>query len=376
MDIGQNTVEASDAGEVNQDNQNVRDVSEYKETLQQFRLQLSKDPRNVKLLNQVGQAAERVGDIDRALWAYKRAIRLDPGHAESFRNLGLLYRQEGREGPAAAALQQYIQQAGDDVELPAMPKTPSEVDGDGLEAKADPVESPILTRLATVWDEMDLTPAEAMFLLDPQNSDGLKMMQYTLLDLVARNIFRTDERLRVGRGAAYGESDLTPHEALFAKYFAHINDYIDVDKLARAALAELDDDGTVFKSLFVRRSLLRKGYLVMETKRIAGLLPIQQAVPSKRAALTRNRLQRLLKEANRHLARSLANNPQQVNAYFDQGGPAFLLMDAYPSRHFEQWHAILSRIGFGPTIDRLSKKTRQSSLGAYVEDILKLLLGS
>jgi hypothetical protein len=92
--------------------------------------------------------------------------------------------------------------------------------------------------------------------------------------------------------------------------------------------------------------------------------------------MARNRLQRLLKEADRQLARSLANNPGQADAYVEQGGPALLLMDNYPSHHFKRWHEMLTRMGLGPTIERLRSKARRSELGTFFDDILQSILGS
>ncbi|MGD8584509.1 MAG: tetratricopeptide repeat protein [Chloroflexota bacterium] len=376
MDTVEEANNEADAREARLDSQTSLNDPQYKEILHQYRQRLVKDPRNVSLLNEVGLAAEMVGDIDRALWAYKRAIRLEPDYAESYRNLGLLYRREGREEQAAHALQQYVRWAGDEADLSlAQQKTGQVEDKRGIETVRSVDESPVYARLSQVWDEMGLTPAEAMLLLDPENSSGLKMMQYTLLDLIAKGVLEADSRQKIGRGEGYGKSDLAPHEALLAKYFSRISDYVDVDKLARAALAELDDDGDAYKAAYVRAALLRKGFVELETKRIAGFLPVQVAVPSKKGALARNRLQRLLSEADRQLARSLADDPQQANAYVEKGGPALLLMDGYPSRHFKRWHEILTRIGFGPTITKLRGKARQSTLGAYAEDILKTLLG-
>jgi hypothetical protein len=278
---------------------------------------------------------------------------------------------------AQEALQKYVQWGGDDADLPAgkQPTAPASETEDG-EPSGTIKEPSIYVRLSQVWDEMGLTPAEAMLLLDPENSDGLTMMQYTLIDLLARDILASDGGLRVGRGEQYGRINLAAHEALFAKYFSRISDYVDIDKLARAALAELDDDGEAFKAAYVRASLLRKGYMEVETRRIAGLLPIQHAVTSTKGAMARNRLQRLLGEADRQLARSLANDPDQANAYVDKGGPALVLMDTYPSHHFKRWHDLLLRIGFGPAIKRVRTRASRTTFGGYVEEFLKELLGS
>jgi tetratricopeptide (TPR) repeat protein len=376
MDIIDESTKQTEATETRQISPQSQASNANSEILRRYRQQLAKDPRNVSLLNEVGLAAEEVGDNDRARWAYKRAIRLDPGYEQSYRNLGLLYRKEGREGPAVEALRKYMQWTGEEVALLVTPAEAGEAaEAEAIEPQIGLEELPIYARLDQVWTEMGLTPAEAMMLLDPENSDGLQMMQNTLIDLVARGVLEADPRQRIGRGEAYGQTNLTPHEALFAKYFSRISDYVDVDKLVRAALAELDDDGDAYKAAYVRRSLLQKGYMQSETKRVAGVVPVQQVAPSKKGAQARNRLQRLLKEADRQLARSLANNPDQANAYVEQGGPALLLMDAYPSHHFKRWHQMLTRMGLGPAMRQLRSEARKSNLGAYVDDILSLLLG-
>jgi tetratricopeptide (TPR) repeat protein len=365
------------------------------EILQQRRKQLAKDPRNVALLNELGQAAENAGDADRAVWAFKRAIRLDPDYAPSYRNLGLLYRGQGREEQAVETLQQYARRAGPGAQLPVemagvVERKPAGTTGAKAPAQQATVrqgretapkiarqvdETPIYNQLDKVWNELGLTPAEAMMLLDPENSNGISMMQTTLFDLVARGVLEADERLRIGRGEQYGKTALAPHEALFAKYFSRISDYVDVDKLARAALVELNNNSEVFKTAYVRGSLVKKGYLVPATRRIAGILPVPYAALSKKGAMARNRLQHLLVEADRHLARTLATDPQQASAYVDRGGPALLLVDGYPSQKFKQWHEMLTRMGFGPAMTKLKGKAQKSSLVAYIDDMLKALLG-
>lgn len=347
------------------------------ETLTRYRQLLTKDPRNVILLNEVGLVAEAVEDNDRARWAYKRAIRIDPGYAQSYLNLGLLYRKEGREGPAAEMLQNYLRWAGDEADLSAALEALEDIiDQEQGDAPQNLGDVPIYAKLNQVWEELELTPAEALMLLDPDNSTGQRMMQHTLLDLVARGVLEADERYRVGRGAAFDQATLAPHEALFAKYFSRISDYVDIDRLTRAALAELSDDDGAYKAYYVQSSLLQKGYLEYQTKRILGLLPVQEVVPSSKGIRARNRLNRLLKEADGQMSRSLASNPAQATAYVEQGGPALLLMDRYPTSYFKKWHAMLIRMGFGPTIHRISTRVRRSELGTYLEDILKVLLGS
>jgi hypothetical protein len=386
MDIIEDTETRDAVTESHQAYQSTQDSAKKKEILDEYRHQLAKDPRNVTLLNKVGLASEAAGDNDRARWAYKRAIRLDPGYEESYRNLGLLYRHEGREGQAIDALRQYSRWAGievEEIQVDELMKATVEDANSEASVETDarspamptPGQAAIYTRLDQVWAELELTPAEAMMLLDPDNSSGLQMLQYTLLDLVAKRVLKEDGGYRIGRGDMYDQSTLAPHEVLFAKYFSRISDYVDIDKLSRAVLAELDDDDSAFKAAYVRESLLSKGYLQLETRRIAGLLPVQQVVLSKKGENVRSRLQRLLKEADRQMSRSLSNNPEQASAYVEQGGPALLLMDGQSTNQFRRWHDMLARMGLGPAIEQLRSKARKSDLGTYVDEILKVLLG-
>jgi predicted Zn-dependent protease len=56
--------------------------------------------------------------LGRAITAYKRAARLDPTYAEPRRELGLLYRAEGRSAQARAELQRYLELSPDAVDAP------------------------------------------------------------------------------------------------------------------------------------------------------------------------------------------------------------------------------------------------------------------
>ncbi|HSG15171.1 MAG TPA: hypothetical protein VLE70_02465 [Anaerolineae bacterium] len=346
------------------------------ELVKKYRQLLVKDPRNVTLLNDLATAAEEAGEIDRARWAYKRAIRLEPDYAPSYLGLGLLYRREGREGPASDALQKYIQWADDVDELPAALDALENMAGTDQVERSEMLEAaPGRSKLSRAWEELGLTPAEALMLLKPDDVNGGQMMQYTLLDLIARGVLEVDERLRVGRGEHFKGAELSPHEALFAKYFSQISDYVDVDKLAQAALAELGDRSDVFKGAYVRQSLLQKGYLQLQSRRAMGLLPVEEAVPSSKGIRARNRLKRLLKETDNQMTRALVGDPASASAYLEEGGPALLLLDQYDISSFQKWHETLARMGLGPTVDRLGARARRSELGPYIEEALKLLLG-
>lgn len=352
------------------------DRARQKELLQEIRKAVSADPRNVELLNQLGTVAEAAGDRDRAMWAYKRAIRLEPESAASYLHLGHLYRREGRIKLAIQAMQNVMKYSADPGQRQeAMEILTGLLDRDGPSADETHGEAPGSQALAQAWEELGLTPAEALFLIDPDNSSGRQMMRYTLLDLAIRGVLDMTASYEVGRGENFAQAELRPHERLFAKYFSRFDDYVDIDRLTRAALSELNSRYDTFKGNYVLQSLIEKGYMEKESHRVMGLIPVTRYVPTDKGIRARNQVKRLLKQADSQIDRSLKIDPEQAKEYLTEGGPALLLLDEFPADYFQEWQATLQQMGFGPTIDRLRDRARKSGQSGLVDDILKSLLG-
>lgn len=343
-----------------------------KEKLQEIRKLVNADPRNVELLNQLGLAAEAAGDRDRALWAYKRAIRLEHESATSYLNLGRLYQREGRIKPAIQAMQNVMKYSAE----PGQRQEAMEImaglqDRDSSPAEVSHREPPGRQALSHEWEELGLTPAEALFLIDPDNSSGWQMMRYTLLDLAIRHVLDMTSNYEVGKGENFDQTELRSHERLFAKYFSRFDDYVDVDRLTRAALSELNNRYDTFKGNYVLQSLIEKGYMEKETQRVWGLIPVTRYVPSDKGIRTSNKVKRLLKQADSQIDRSLKADPEQAKEYLTEGGPAILLLEEFPADYFQEWQAILEQMGFGPTVERLQDRARQSSWSDLIRDLLE-----
>jgi tetratricopeptide (TPR) repeat protein len=353
------------------------DIEQRKALLQERRLALAKDPRNVHMLNEVGELAEAAGDLERAHWAYKRAIRLDPSYADPYRNLGQLYEKEGRNKQAVLVLQNYLRYAGDEADIePAMQSLKSLLGDDDKDTSELCADSPACKQLTRKWDELGLTPGEALYLLDPENSDGQEMMRYTLLDMIMKGVLEVDERYGVGRGEKFGASELKPHEVVFAKYFARYRDMIDLDRLAQTVALELDSRFDLYKNNYVRRVLVEKGYIQKETQRVGGVFPVQRYVLSDKGIRASNQLRRLLKEVGVQMDGAAKTNPQQANAYVAEGGPAILLMESYPAGYFQEWLKTLDRIGLGPAIQKTKSRLLNASTSELVDEIVKSILGN
>lgn len=347
-----------------------------KKLLQEIRKAVSAEPRNVELLNQLGTVAEATGDRDRALWAYKRAIRLEPESAAAYLHLGHLYQREGRIKPAIQAMQNVMKYSADPGQRQeAMEVLAVLLERDGPSGNETHKEAPGSQALAKAWKELGLTPAEALFLIDPDNSSGRQMMRYTLLDLAIRGVLDMTTTYKVGRGEKFTQTELRPHERLFAKYFSRLDDYVDIDRLTRAALSELNSRYDTFKGNYVLQSLIEKGYMKKESQRVMGLIPVTQYVPTDKGIWARNQVKRLLKQADSQINRSLKADPDQAKDYLTEGGPAILLLDEFPADYFQEWQSTLEQMGFGPTVDRIRDRARRSGQSGSVEDILKSLLG-
>jgi len=348
----------------------------YQDQLDEKRRAVTEDPRNVGLLNELGLVAEKAGDLDRAKWAYKRAIRLEPKNAAAYLNLGRLYHLEDRTKPAIQALQKtidYSEQAGERDE--AMILLQSLFDEEDDQPGELPGEAPGQGVLAEAWQELGLTPAEALMLMDPENSSGRQMMRYTMLDLAIRGVLDVTDRHQVGRGEHFDESKLQPHEEVFAKYFSRFNDYIEVDRLSTAVLSELNSRSDTFKSAYVFQSLVEKGFFEKETQRVWGVVPVSRYVLSAKGLKARKQLKRLLKRTDNQIVGTLKRNPEQAKAYLSEGGPSILLLEEFPASYFQDWQQTLERMGLGPSVERLRDRARQSGQDDTVGTLLKMLLG-
>jgi hypothetical protein len=353
------------------------DHEDYEALLQERRAALAKDPRNVQLLNEVGKLSEASGDLERAHWAYKRAIRLDETYADSYRNLGSLYEREGRKKQAVIVLQSHLRYAGEGADIePTMEILRTllgEDEGDSAELC---VESPACKQLNKKWADLGLTPGEAIYLLDPENSDGQEMMRYTLLDMIMKGILKLDERYGVGRGDNFSTVELEPHEVVFAKYFSRYRDTIDLDRLAQTVVLELNGRFDLYKNDYVRFVLEDKGFIQEETQRVGGVLPVKRYVLSDKGKRASNQLKRLLKEVGVHMDGAVKTNPQQANAFVAEGGPAILLMESYPPGYFQDWLNALDKIGLGPTIQKTKSRLLNASSSELIDELVKSIFGS
>ena len=345
------------------------------EALLQSRQAVYEDPRNIDLLNQLGFTAESAGDLERALWAYRRAIRLQPHTAEAYINLGRLYGREGRKKTAVTTLQTGLKNSTDESEQARFYELLQDIqDDEAIEETTERVLKPGGSTLNRAWQELGLTPAEALYLTDPENSSGQQMLRYTLLDLAVRGVLDVTDNYGVGRGEQYLDSQIRPHEAVFAKYFTHFDDYVDMQRLSRTVSAELKNRYDLFKNEYVRESLLEKGLLKIETRKILGLVPVKEYQLTSKGIRTRNKANQLLKRADSQFSSTIKSNPGQADAYISEGGPSLLLLEDYPPGLFQEWQEKLVYMGFGPTIDRVRAKAPSSTGIDWLDDIVRTIL--
>lgn len=353
------------------DNKQIR----LQEELLRLRKAVNQNPRNIALLNQLGLTAEAAGDPDRAKWAYRRAIRLQPQTSDAYINLGRFYSRVGRQKIALATFQSGLKNAATESEQVRIYELLQELENEGeLAELAEITPVPRRETLDKAFQELGLTPAEAMYLMDPVNSSGQRMLRYTLLDLAARGVLEVTDNYQVGRGEKFLDKKPEPHEQVLAKYFARFEDYIDLQRLSRTVSAELNNRYDLFKTEYVRQSLVNKDLLTVKKKRFLGLIPIREYELTSQGIRARNKAKRLLKLADSQLSSTIRSHPEQADVYISEGGPSLLLLEDYSPSNFKEWQNKLVYMGFGPTIDRIRARAPSSTGLDWLDDLLKTIL--
>ena len=162
--------------------------------LEFYQLALEHDPRSAQIHNLIGGALANLGQLDRALDAFDRAIQLRPDYAAAHTNRGLVLKQQMRWKEADAAFHKALT-------FGAKSATPyvglarlSERIGGVVEAvewlekslEIDPSNTDVLLTLADVFhDEPNLAEARRMvdriLEVDPENTKGLNDRALLLL---------------------------------------------------------------------------------------------------------------------------------------------------------------------------------------------------
>lgn len=86
----------------------VRRNRDWRDGVTLYEATLSLAPTSVRALTNLGEAYQRLGQLDRAEEAYRRALALDPGAGTPHNNLGNLYRGQHRPQEAVAELRQAL----------------------------------------------------------------------------------------------------------------------------------------------------------------------------------------------------------------------------------------------------------------------------
>jgi len=81
--------------------------SNYKRAIEPLEFLVANSPDVINYWNQLATAYQKVGEIDKAVGAYKKLIDLQPDNAEHYVNLALMYKNQGQ----LAASRSYLQKA-------------------------------------------------------------------------------------------------------------------------------------------------------------------------------------------------------------------------------------------------------------------------
>ena len=93
-----------------------KDAGSYEKAIQAFREALRIKLDDVDMLHHLGQTYKAAGAYPEAIQAYREALRIKPGLAMTLNNLGLSYTETGQYGEAVETLKKAVEAKPDDAE--------------------------------------------------------------------------------------------------------------------------------------------------------------------------------------------------------------------------------------------------------------------
>jgi len=77
------------------------DVGNYEKALEAYKNALKIDPQNADVMTDMGIAYRRVGKAQEAVTSFRNALKADPNHATALFNLGIVLRDDLKDYPGA-----------------------------------------------------------------------------------------------------------------------------------------------------------------------------------------------------------------------------------------------------------------------------------
>lgn len=213
-------------------------------------------------------------------------------------------------------------------------------------------------------NNMELTPAESMILLDPR-TNSIELVKVTFLDLLSRKVIEIrprsvmkgfiNKKEKIENFIVKGElfEDIhKPHEEVFQKAFKNKDELLLkkyshnlVKGLGKHGYSSRDPRGDFpkYKTSKLRNPLVEEGYLVQIKK--GGFLKRSQYGHTEYGYEVKEKLENMLKEAGK-LNEYISTNPQKAKSLINALGTHIFLLKQYNSHEIIEFNRELSNVQF------------------------------
>ena len=204
-------------------------------------------------------------------------------------------------------------------------------------------------------NRLELTPAESYLLLDIDNKDGKTLMKYSLINLLYKNVLRSEVREEtegtvfkkvvkktyLSRGDRFEDTELKAHEKIFCSV--------------------MEDDNEIELTEFIKKIFDQYNYddyyeLMMKMQSQSGLLKIIEErvffniFSKKRKELTErgedanSKIKDILSTGKKNLPDWVLNEPARAKAYMAACGANLILLDGHDMGMLQSYESKLKDI--------------------------------
>lgn len=192
---------------------------------------------------------------------------------------------------------------------------------------------------------LSLTPAESLMILSP-NSSGSKMIKLTLIDLIFKKAIDINikDKLQpyncavINKNNSYTQ-ELKPHEEILIEILG--NDYLELFEFADLFFNQINTLN--YKNLYVRQTLVDKGYFKKQRKMLMGLAPYYTYILTDKGLEIKYLINKLLMEAE-CLKIWLREDLGHAKAYLSVVGSHIFLSEMYDIDDIKKFNDILSYV--------------------------------
>lgn len=199
-------------------------------------------------------------------------------------------------------------------------------------------------------ESLNLTPAESLMIISP-NSSGNEMIKLTLMDLLLKKALNMNMENRESRflkkyykTAVISRNESSrlifkPHEEILMEIIA--NNEIDLKELAKALFKRIKSSD--YKNIYVRGSLIDKGYFRRQRKMILALIPYDAYILTEEGLELKSMIMKLLNEAE-FLKKWMKEDLGHAKAYLSVLGSHILLTKICDIEDIKKFNRMLSFI--------------------------------